>query len=161
MKMPKKNERRVHTFDIAGKSATLRFTWTTGDVREPDYAIGTVTLDGKEFDAGGINPLRVDQAAAREARREDFHNGCGIYTPTVEAGDVTDLGFGMIGNLQDLVEAVGLNRDDPTHYDEVELSVRAASLALARKIGEPKSTAYSSSRRRPPASRRRSATPRP
>ncbi len=117
--MPMKDTRTTHSFEIAGKQATIRFdTWDTDPWVS---AIGAVAVGKKEFNAGGINALLDDG---------------GIPTPSVKPGDMTDPGLGGVGDWEDLIRSPGLDPADPTHYDEVELSIGSASLALARKIAK-------------------------
>jgi hypothetical protein len=134
MKMPKEDTKTTLTFELAGKTATLRFAdWNTDPWIS---AIGTVTIGEMDFDAGGICAMLADDAEQRNEVQESLNNDSGIATPPVEVGDVADPGLGGVGDLGDLVSAVGLDPGDPTDYDEVELSIRAASLALARKLAK-------------------------
>jgi hypothetical protein len=134
MKMPEEDTKTKITFKIAGKTATLQFAdWNTAPWVS---AIGTVMIGEKDFNAGGINAMLKDDAKQRNKLIARLNNDGGIPTPLVEVGDVADPGLGGVGDLEDLVSAVGLDPGDPTDYDEVELSVRCASLMLARKIAK-------------------------
>lgn len=132
--MPAKDTQTSHEFDIAGKSASIRFS----DWNEKPWlsTMGTVIIGKREFNAGEIGALLADDVESLNDERTLLNYEVGITTPKVELGDVVDSGFGGVGNLVGLIEAIGLDPDHPTHNAEVELSIRTASLTLTRKIGE-------------------------
>jgi hypothetical protein len=76
----------------------------------------------------------------------------GIERPDVKEGDVVDVGFpNFERSIQALCGQTGLNPNDCTDYDYVELTVRGAALGLARDI------VLKHSRRKTPAISRRRA----
>ena len=125
--------RTTHDFDLAGIPATIR-------VSDYDYDIGValtcVTVGGQGpvatcfFAIVTKNEIR-DRISDIKADKK-----LGIKRPEVKLGDIVEPGSGHNLNqaVQVLCVLAGLNPDDCTDYDYVDLTVRAATMALARKI---------------------------
>jgi hypothetical protein len=128
-----KDTRTTHDFDLAGMPATIR-------VDEYDHELGVaitcVTVGGQGpvpccfFGTVIKNEIRDRLRDLRAAKK------MGILRPLVKPGDIVEAGPGHNLNqgVQVLCLLAGLDPDDCTDYDYVDLSVRAAAMALARKI---------------------------
>ena len=125
--------RTTHDFDLAGIPATIR-------VSEYDYDIGVAMTC---VTVGGQGPIPtcffaiVTKNEIRDRLRDiKADRKFGILRPEVKLGDLVEAGPGY--NLNQAVQVVcvlaGLNPGDCTDYDYVNLTVRAAAMALARKI---------------------------
>ena len=129
----RKDTRTRHHFDLAGQPASIRavgydfdigiaFTSVTVAGHKPVYScyFGIVTK--------GEVPIRLRHI--RKARK------LGIERPDVKCGAVVDAGIehNFDEGVQVLCLLVGLDPDDCTDFDYVDLTVRAAAVALARKI---------------------------
>ena len=129
----RKDTRTTHNFDLAGIPSTIC-------VSEYDHDIGValtyVTVGGQ-----GPIPICFFAIVTKDEIRERLRDiraarKIGILRPEVKPGDIVDAGSGHNVNqgIQVLCALAGLNPDDCTDYDYVDLSVRAAAMALARKI---------------------------
>ena len=129
----RKDTRTTHDFELAGIPATIR-------VSEYDHDIGValtcVTVGGQGpvptcfFAVVTKNEIRDRLRDLKAAKK------MGILRPEVKLGDIVEAGSGHNLNqgVQVLCVLAGLDPDDCTDYDYVDLSVRAAAMALARKI---------------------------
>lgn len=133
MKLTKRHHttRAFHRFELAGEHVRIRFDrWYWDD----EQIVATISFGQRSFNVGGVAVYSRSTAATENSERNALRNTAGLDLPFVTAGEIDDIGQENCGDVRDLCRAVGLNPDDSAHFNEVDLAVRSASLALARKI---------------------------
>ena len=126
------NTRTRHNFDLAGHPASIRANFF-------DFKFGIV---GTEIKVGGHIPISacyfgIVTKDEIKTRLRDIANSrkLGIKRPDVKLGDIVESGeHNFAQAVQVLCLQTGLDPEDCTDYDYVDLTVRAAAVALARKM---------------------------
>ena len=126
------NPRTRHNFDLAGHPASIRASFF-------DLKFGIVGTEIRvgvhiPISAGFFGIVTKDEI---KMRLRDLANSrkLGIKRPDVNLGDIVESGeHNFAQAVQVLCLQTGLDPEDCTDYDYVDLSVRAAAVALARKM---------------------------
>ena len=126
------NTRTRHNFDLAGHPASIRASFF-------DLKFGIVGTEIRigvhiPISAGFFGIVTKDEI---KMRLRDLANSrkLGIKRPDVNLGDIVESGeHNFAQAVQILCLQTGLDPDDCTDYDYVDLTVRAAAVALARKM---------------------------
>lgn len=129
----RKDTRTRHHFDLAGQPASIRAVGYDFDI---GIAFTSVTVTGHKpvyscyFGIVTKGEIQDRMRGIRKARK------MGIERPDVKPGDIVDAGIEHNFNqgIQVLCLLVGLDPEDSTNFDYVDLTVRAAAVALGRKI---------------------------
>lgn len=145
----KHDTRTSHKFDLAGWPAAIRaenYFWDLGIITT------TVRLKGHEPLSGCFIGVLTPAGAKELRQRIERERKRGAKRPDAKPGHAVDIGFAEYDPaIHVLCLAVGLNPKDSSDYDYVDLTVRAAAMALARKM------AGGHSSKRPPAKRSKPA----
>ena len=126
------NTRTRYNFDLAGHPASIRASFF-------DLKFGIVGTEIRvgvhiPISAGFFGIVTKDEI---KMRLRDLANSrkLGIKRPDVNLGDIVESGeHNFAQAVQILCLQTGLDPDDCTDYDYVDLTVRAAAVALARKM---------------------------
>ena len=134
MKLNRSNQstRAHHKFDLAGWPATIR---ADGYFRDLGIITTSIRLKGIEPISGCFIGLLTRIAAGQLMKQIQRERKRGALLPDAKAGHVVDVGFADSDpTIFLLCLATGLNPRDCTDFDYVNLTVRAAAMALARKL---------------------------
>ncbi len=123
----------THSFELAGKRATISIrNWSADE----GWVSTQVEVDGQApLQAAAFHVADAETAGLLTQEAANWFQQDGTVRPRVNEGDIMDCGAcHNTGQIQELCEVLKLNPQDLTDYELVDLSVRAASIVLARKI---------------------------
>ena len=134
----------THEFELAGQTAVI--SCDGGCVAEGEIATQVAIGEFAPVHVAGFSIALREAAKHKSKENMELLQNTGASRPTaVKTGDVIDAGAcHNDGGSQVLCHHLQLNGEDITDYEYVDLSVRAAALALARKIVKPRKASRSS-----------------
>jgi hypothetical protein len=128
----KQDTRTHHKFDLAGWPATIRadgYFWDLGIITT------SVRLKGIEPISGCLIGAMTPAGAKRQMKEIERERKQGAKRPDFKPGHLVDIGFAEFDPaIHLLCLAAGLNPKDCTDFEYVEMTVRAAAMALVRKM---------------------------
>jgi len=123
-----------HKFELGGKTAAI--FCTGGGVHEGWLSTSIRIGDAEDVHVGGFKIVDKEEAIELTKTNMASLRADGTRRPVcIRPGDVVEIGAGHnTGGIQEICSLLKLDPEDITNYEYVDLSIRAACLALARQL---------------------------